>query len=143
MKIEKLQATNFMIFNDANISFSPNINIISGENSTGKTVLLKLLYSSLKGYSAAYEAKGNLTLEAIEASMVRKIQSVFRPDNDAIGRLVNRIQGSNRTDVSIALSNKFKIQFGFSNRKSNHIELMSIPGGFTPHVRSWKPMILV
>ena len=81
MKIDRLRATNFMIFNNVDINFSPNINIISGENSTGKTALLKLLYASLKGYAAVYEGKGNLTKENIESSMVAKIQGVFPIDS--------------------------------------------------------------
>ena len=36
-----MQKSNFLIFNHLDMNFSPNINIISGENSTGKTVLLK------------------------------------------------------------------------------------------------------
>ena len=123
MIIRKLSASNFMIFNEVELEFSPNINIISGENSTGKTALLKLMYASLKGYSTAYDAKNNLTKDSLEASMVGKIQGVFRPDNDAVGRLVNRIQGSNRTDINILLDNGFNMQYGFSNRQTTHIEL--------------------
>ena len=44
MKINRLCVSNFMAFNDLDIEFSDNINIISGENSTGKTALIKLLH---------------------------------------------------------------------------------------------------
>lgn len=123
MKIKRLQASNFMLFNNIDIDFSPNINIISGENSTGKTALIKLLYASLKGYANANESKANFTKDLLETSMVGKLQGVFRPDNDSVGRLVNRVQGSNRTDISILLDNQFNLQYGFSNRHSSHIEL--------------------
>lgn len=124
MNIDRLRAKNFMIFKDIDINFSPNINIISGENCTGKTALLKLLYASLKAYSNANEAKGNMTRNSLETAIVNKIQGVFRPDKDSVGRLVNRIPGSNRTDINITLSNQFEIQYGFSNRQSTHIEMM-------------------
>ena len=39
-----------MIFNQLDVELSPNINIICGENNTGKTALIKLLYSCMKGY---------------------------------------------------------------------------------------------
>ena len=123
MKIRRLSTSNFMIFNDININFSENINIISGENSSGKTALLKLMYASLKGYSTAYESKINLTKDSLESSIVSKIQGVFRPDKDAVGRLVNRVQGSNRTDINLMFDNGFEMQYGFSNRQSTHIEL--------------------
>ena len=48
MKIQQLKLQDFMIFQKAEIKFSPNINIICGENSTGKTALIKLLYSCVR-----------------------------------------------------------------------------------------------
>ena len=42
MKINSLELKNFMIFNDLSIEFSPNINIICGENSTGKNSVNKV-----------------------------------------------------------------------------------------------------
>ena len=49
MKIKKLELDNFMIFNHLDVEFSPDIDIISGENSMGKTALIKILYSCMKG----------------------------------------------------------------------------------------------
>ena len=92
MKIKKLELDNFMIFNHLDVEFSPDINIISGENSTGKTALIKILYSCMKGYSNACWSKNDVTKDRIEDMLVNKIQGVFRPDKDAIGRLVNRKQ---------------------------------------------------
>ena len=40
MKISYLKVDNFMLFDSLDISWSSNINIISGENSTGKSTLL-------------------------------------------------------------------------------------------------------
>ena len=101
MKIKKLELDNFMIFNHLDVEFSPDINIISGENSTGKTALIKILYSCMKGYSNACWSKNDVTKDRIEDMLVNKIQGVFRLDKDAIGRLVNRKQGSNRADIKI------------------------------------------
>lgn len=56
MKITELKINNFMLFDKLDIKWSPNINIISGENSTGKTTLLKLMYSSLKPLSRVHSA---------------------------------------------------------------------------------------
>lgn len=51
MKITTLKLENFMIFEHLDVNLSPDINIISGENSIGKTALIKTLYSCMKGYS--------------------------------------------------------------------------------------------
>lgn len=48
MKIQNLKINNFMLFEETSIDWSKNINVIFGENSTGKTTLLKLMYSVLK-----------------------------------------------------------------------------------------------
>lgn len=48
MKIHQLKLHDFMVFQDVDVRFSPNINIICGENGTGKTALLKVLYSFAK-----------------------------------------------------------------------------------------------
>lgn len=125
MQIYSIDIKNFMIFNSLNLEFSPNINIICGENSTGKTALIKLLYSCLKGYSNACTTKGSITKEKLESMLVSKLQGVFRPDKDVIGRLVNRKQGSNRADIVVNFDNAYDLKFGFGNRQEKHIEIIN------------------
>ena len=72
MKIKKLTLNNFMAFDNAEINWSDNINIICGENSTGKTTLLKVMYSLIKPFSSG--DKDNLTKEMEEQVFVKKIQ---------------------------------------------------------------------
>ena len=119
MKIKKLTLNNFMAFENAEIDWSDNINIICGENSTGKTTLLKVMYSLIKPLSNG--SKDNLTKEMEEQLFVKKIQGVFRPDEMKIGRLVSR--GSNRMDFSVELEKKQKISVGFGNRQENHADI--------------------
>ena len=57
--------------------------------------------------------------------LVNKIQGVFRPDKDAIGRLVNRKQGSNRADIKINFDDDVKLHVGFGNRQEKHIDILS------------------
>ena len=121
MKIKKLTLDNFMAFGNAQIDWSDNINIICGENSTGKTTLLKVMYSLIKPLSN--ENRETLTKEMEEQLFVRKIQGIFRPDEMKIGRLVSRRQGSNRTDFSIDLEKEQRISVGFGNRQENHADV--------------------
>lgn len=121
MKIKTLTLKNFMLFEKETIDWSKNINIICGENSTGKTTLLKLMYSVLQPIS-----KGNhkvISREIEEKVFVDKLRGVFRPDEMKIGRLVSRKQGSNRTDFTIGLDRGQKISVGFGNRQENHLDI--------------------
>ena len=74
MKIQQLDLQNFMIFDQLNMTFSPDINIFCGENSTGKTALLKLLYTCAKTSGKLQNAKGDITKEQIESKLVSKLQ---------------------------------------------------------------------
>ncbi len=121
MKVEKLTLNNFMLFENAEINWSKNINVICGENSTGKTTLLKVMYSVLKPLGKGY--KESATKELEEKMFVDKLQGVFRPDDMKIGRLVTRKQGSNRADFSIIVDEKLEIAVGFGNRQENHAEV--------------------
>ena len=50
MKIKSARLENFMLFDDFDMAWSPNINVICGSNSTGKTVLIKFMYALLKAW---------------------------------------------------------------------------------------------
>lgn len=45
MSIENIKLKNFTVFKDLKVNFSKGINIITGENGTGKTQLLKAIYA--------------------------------------------------------------------------------------------------
>ncbi len=125
MKIRKLELDNFMIFNSLDVELSPNINIIFGENSTGKTAFIKLLYSCMKSYSEVTSAKGEITKDKFESTLVSKLQGVYRPDKDIVGRLVSRKQGSNRSNIVVSFDESASLTMGISNRSEKHIEIIS------------------
>lgn len=118
---KKLTLNNFMLFERAEIDWGKNINVICGENSTGKTTLLKVMYSVLKPLSKGNKEAINKEME--EQLFVNKLQGVFRPDGMKIGRLVSRKQGSNRTDFEVLLDKNQKITMGFGNRQENHADI--------------------
>ena len=47
--IQKLSAENFTALKEAHLDFADNLNVFIGENGTGKTHILKLLYAILSG----------------------------------------------------------------------------------------------
>lgn len=73
--ITSLELRNFTVFTEANLEFSPQLNVIVGENGTGKTHLLKVMYAFLSvGFSSL---RGH---NAIFPSVHDKFENVFRAD---------------------------------------------------------------
>lgn len=78
--ITRLKVNKFTAFDELDIQFSKGVNIFIGENATGKTHILKMLYST------CYVADSNITI-----SLSQKLNNVFLPDG--IGRLARRSRG--------------------------------------------------
>ena len=76
--LEKLELKNFAQFSDLPIKFSPRINILIGENGTGKTQLLK----------AAYVANAALSDELQGTDLAKRLCRIYRPTGDSLGKLV-------------------------------------------------------
>ena len=85
MAIHNLILEEFSVFEKAEFSFSPGLNILLGANSTGKTHLMKLLYSCLK---ACKRFGKNADLN--ESKLATKLSGVFKTRDDEIGLLVRR-----------------------------------------------------
>lgn len=47
MKIKRIKFQNYTVFEDQQMEFSPGINVIIGENGTGKTHLMKCNLNSV------------------------------------------------------------------------------------------------
>lgn len=123
MKIQQLELQDFMIFHKIDTKFSPNINIICGENGTGKTALIKLLYSCVKSCDILQNSKNDTTKEKFESILVSKLQGVFRPEKNNVGRLVYRRQGSNRAEISVYFNRGCSLEVGFGNRQEKHVDI--------------------
>src|SRR3546814_2279664 len=77
LPICKLYLKNFIAFTDLSIDFSPGINIVIGENGTGKTQLLKAILAL-----SSAEAHGAQTDE----QLARKLCRLYHPLSGQIGR---------------------------------------------------------
>ena len=94
MKIKKLKLKNYTVFEEAVFEFDDGINIFIGENGTGKTHIIKLLYSACQAANA-------------KVSFPHKIVRTMLPDDYKILRLATRKPGNYSSSVSItALSSK-------------------------------------
>ena len=93
MKIKTLRLKNFMIFKENEIDWSKNINIICGENSTGKTTLLKVMYSMLKPIGRGKQDVSTKEIEEKKGVTVRILKLSWRktkkfPWDLAMGRKI-------------------------------------------------------
>lgn len=111
MGIQKIDLSNFTVFEQESIDFCEGINILIGENGTGKTHLMKLIYSACKAVNP-------------KVSFSQKIVNTFRPDDFKIGRLVNRKQGTSSSTTKIYA------------QKNNVIKSLSI--NFSTKTNKWE-----
>lgn len=81
MIIKKIKLENYTVFEDQQIDLCPGINIFIGENGTGKTHILKLLYSACQSVSK-------------KTSFSYKLVSTMLPDDYKISRLITRKPGN-------------------------------------------------
>lgn len=88
MPIKKVQLNNFTVFEEAEINFCEGINVFIGENGTGKTHLMKLIYSACQAVDP-------------KVSFSQKIVRTFQPDDFRISRLITRKQGAGTAEVKI------------------------------------------
>ncbi len=84
----KIKLENFTVFEKLEIDFSPGINIFVGENGTGKTHIIKALYSACD-------------ISKSQKSLAEKIFRVFLPSKNRIGRLVRRTPSSSKGYIEV------------------------------------------
>lgn len=81
MIIKRIKLENYTVFENQQIEFCPGVNIFIGENGTGKTHLLKALYSACQSVSK-------------KTSFSHKLVSTMLPDDYKISRLITRKPGN-------------------------------------------------
>ncbi len=104
--ITRLKCECFTAFDNLDIFFSPGVNIIIGENGTGKTHILKAVYSACD-------------ITRSKKNFAEKINDVFYPSGKQLGRLVKRSKGSSNGFLEISRDIKsgkdMMLKLSFSN----------------------------
>ncbi len=86
--LEKIKLERFTAFEKLEIDFSPGINIFVGENGTGKTHILKALYSACD-------------ISKTQQGLAEKLNRVYLPSKNQIGRLIKRSPVSSKGFVEV------------------------------------------
>jgi len=90
MAVRRLQLKEFSAFESAELEFVDGLNVFIGANSTGKTHLLKLVYSLLEAART-------------DTPLHDKLAGVFKPDDRQVGRLVRRAGGASTAKVILTM----------------------------------------
>ena len=100
--------------------FSKNINVFLGKNATGKSIILKFLYSSLAFLNNKKQSENK---EILNHNLSEKIKNVFLIEK--IGKLSTRKQGRIKSKVEVFFANN-NFAFSFST-KSHKAKIEVIP----------------
>lgn len=105
---KSLTLKNFGTFSEFTWTDHAPVNIIIGENDTGKTYILKSLYCLAKSIQEYTNSAQQKTWKVILAD---KIYNVYQPTNDKLGSLVKK--GSDRLSVEAKVwGNNYEFEFG-------------------------------
>jgi predicted ATP-dependent endonuclease of OLD family len=126
--LNRLSIRNLTVFPEANLQFSPQLNVVVGENGTGKTHLLKIAYSALAtSWEEGKKPSSNSpTKTLLQTRLAEKIINVFQPE--ALGRLARRKQGRERCDIQLSFENsQYDFGFSFATNSKTEVSLEKVP----------------
>lgn len=134
--LDKITIENFTVFDSVAFQFSKGINVVIGDNGTGKSHLLKLAYSIATVAVAAGKPDSPSAKTDLQKTLANKLINVFRPDS--LGRLVRskRARGEGRGNkgrATVRLSfvgDADEWSFNFSGMAEKEVVLESTPKAF-------------
>lgn len=126
--LRSITIRNLTVFPEAELQFSPQINIIVGENGTGKSHLLKVAYAVLAA-SAEEGRKPNAPLPTktvLQTRLAEKLVVVLRPET--LGRLARRKQGRERCELRLDFEDtRLSLAFSFATMSKSEVGIEQLP----------------
>ena len=127
--ISSLKLKNFTTFSSADFEFATGLNVIVGENGTGKSHILKAAYSVI--YVSAKGNKDSVTASPtkgyLQTALARKLNAVFKPDE--LGRLARRSRrGRQRCEFHCWFSSDDQdLAFSFNTASKSEVVIERTP----------------
>ncbi len=109
LRIKHVRIKNFTVFENQELSLSDGLNIILGENSTGKSHLLRLLYALIESNNLAARDDTQPIRYLLQSIISKKLVRIFRPDK--LSHLIQ--QGEDASIVRTDLG-KYSMKFRFT-----------------------------
>ena len=115
--LKKVDVKNFMPFEKLAVDLSPNINVIIGENSLGKTILLKII---LFLYSLVPNKDGKGVIPPVsDEFVVGQLKKIFDPSSEIVSFLNRNSNGTTKLaaelesigSVSMSIDGKIAVNF--------------------------------
>lgn len=129
--LRSLHIENLTVFPEADFAFGKNLNIVIGENGSGKSHILKAAYCAIA--VTAKGAKGS-TSEAptktfLGTAVADKFRNVFKPDE--LGRLARRRRGHTTCLLKYAFSpSSLDLEFSFTTQSKKEVAVAKGPTGW-------------
>ena len=139
--LKSMDLVNFTTFKHASLEFASGLNVIVGENGTGKTHILKAAYSALY-----VSAKGNRdpnpsapTKSYLQTAIADKLNVVFRPDE--LGRLARRGRGGRqRCEVNCQLiPAEQSLAYSFNTTSKSEVTIDKTPASWVEKLPVYLP----
>ena len=113
-RIDKIELKNYGVLDSFVCDRFSNINVLIGENGTGKTILLKAMYSAIRSMEEYNRGDAVRTINDILSD---KLRWTFKTDR--IGDLVNSSSGAN---LSFQIcSDEIELAYAFSKSASTRV----------------------
>lgn len=125
--LKRMVIKKFTVFQEEDFAFSPGLNIIVGENSAGKSHLLKLAYALIAA-SAEAGKKGppEPTKAWLQKALAEKLLGVMRPET--LGRLASRKQGRDRAEIALQFDDgALDVAFSFASNAKSEVNIEQLP----------------
>jgi predicted ATP-dependent endonuclease of OLD family len=125
MRIKSLSVENFTLFGKHQLKFSEGLNIIVGENETGKSHLLRLLYSLIESNNLVAQQKTGKKNYLLQKLIPQKLIDIFKPEE--LAHLIKL--GQNKSHIKIDLT-EYSIQFNFTQKTKKQVNIDQAPTNF-------------
>lgn len=130
--LKRLRVKNFTVFPDADFQFAAGLNVVIGENGTGKSHVLKLAYSVMAAlYGSTRKERDSRpaapTKGHLQSVLADRLRGVFMPDE--LGRLVRRLGGRARCEVAASFDAAgLNTTFSLNTASKSEVMIDKLPG---------------
>ncbi|WP_028584970.1 AAA family ATPase [Desulfogranum mediterraneum] len=119
--ITRLNLKSFCAFKELEIEFSPRINVIIGENSCGKTKLLKAAYLLTSTAAELYDKKSVLKADVAQL-LTEKLLGIYKPAEEKIGSL-KHLGDKEKAEIRVDFTTDISFGAIFSARSQKAIPI--------------------
>ena len=123
--LRRFEVRNLTVFREASFRFCRGVNVVIGENGSGKSHLLKAAYALIAG--GAQQQGGRALARPVKSTLQRtlatKLVNVMRPE--ALGRLARRRTGRQRCEMATEFEDSAldsTISFAAASRSEVHVD---------------------